>query len=65
MHNTVRKKQEIFEQLCHFLNTNSELLPASASVGGNNKSVTIEIDCNMLRKYKDRYRTYKKAFLEH
>ena len=35
------------------------------SVGGNKKSVTIEIDCNMLRKDKDKYRTYKIAFLEH
>ncbi len=35
------------------------------SVGGNNKNVTIEIDCNMLRKDKDKYRTYKIAFLEH
>ena len=30
MHNTVREKQKIFKQLCHFCNTNSELLPASA-----------------------------------
>ena len=30
MHNTVREKQKIFKQLCHFFNTNSELLPASA-----------------------------------
>ena len=30
MHNTERKKQNIFKQPCHFFSTNSELLPASA-----------------------------------